>query len=141
VHVFYTIPHTGLSVGDPYTIPVYISRGMVRYRLSTTIIELRCLLDPIKSTCGQYCSSTCSGFHYERSSINTGEATTFEPRISTSLSSTFPSNDTTLFPICLVRSQIKTSNNSYNKNHSKITSVKRGVLHASGTYHSTSIVV
>jgi hypothetical protein len=37
VHVFHAIPHTGLFVGDPYTIPMNISRGMVRYRLTATI--------------------------------------------------------------------------------------------------------
>jgi hypothetical protein len=40
VNVFHAIPHTGLSVGGPYTIPVYIYRGMVEYRPTTTIIKL-----------------------------------------------------------------------------------------------------
>jgi hypothetical protein len=35
------IPHTMLSVGGLYTTPVYISREMVGYHPTTTIIELR----------------------------------------------------------------------------------------------------
>jgi hypothetical protein len=40
VHVFHTIPHTGLSLGSPYTIPVNISIGTVGYCTTTTIIKL-----------------------------------------------------------------------------------------------------
>jgi hypothetical protein len=36
VHVFHMIPHTGLSVDSPYTIPVNISRG----NMSFLIIEI-----------------------------------------------------------------------------------------------------
>jgi hypothetical protein len=43
------IPHTRLSVGGPYTIPVNISRGMVGYRLTARIIELRRFTRPHKS--------------------------------------------------------------------------------------------
>jgi hypothetical protein len=42
------IPHAGLSVGDPYTIPVLISRGMLGYRPTNTIIELRQFIRPHK---------------------------------------------------------------------------------------------
>jgi hypothetical protein len=41
VHVFDAIPHTGLSVGGPHIIPLNISRGMVGYHPTTTIIEIR----------------------------------------------------------------------------------------------------
>jgi hypothetical protein len=37
---FHVIPHTILSVCGPYTIPVNISKGMVWYRPTTTIIKL-----------------------------------------------------------------------------------------------------
>jgi hypothetical protein len=40
VHIFHVISHTGLSVGGSYTTLVYISRGMVGYRPTTTIIKL-----------------------------------------------------------------------------------------------------
>jgi hypothetical protein len=41
VHVFHTVPHDGLSVCGPYTIPVNISTGMVGYHPTTIMIELR----------------------------------------------------------------------------------------------------
>jgi hypothetical protein len=49
VHVFHTIPHTGISVGGLYTITMLISRGMVRYHPTTTIIELCRFIRPHKS--------------------------------------------------------------------------------------------
>jgi hypothetical protein len=54
VHVFHVIPHTGLSVGGPYTIPLNISRAMVGYRSTTTIIQLRRITGSHKAPCGQY---------------------------------------------------------------------------------------
>jgi hypothetical protein len=50
VHVFHSIPHAGLSVGGTYTIPMLISREIVGYRLTTTIIELRRFTGPHKSS-------------------------------------------------------------------------------------------
>jgi hypothetical protein len=40
VHVFYAIPHIGLSVGGPCTIPVNTSKEMVGYHSTTTSFEL-----------------------------------------------------------------------------------------------------
>jgi hypothetical protein len=62
MHVFHVIPHSGLSVGITYTIPILISRGMTRYHPTTIIIQLRRLLDPINKAYGQYimkCSFKC----------------------------------------------------------------------------------
>jgi hypothetical protein len=50
VHVFHVIPHYRLSVGGSYTIPLNISRGMVEYRLTVIIIELRQFTGPHKSS-------------------------------------------------------------------------------------------
>jgi hypothetical protein len=44
------IPHAGLSMGGPYTIPMLISRGMVGYCPIITIIELRRFTGPHKSS-------------------------------------------------------------------------------------------
>jgi hypothetical protein len=49
VHIFHVIPYARLSVGGPYTIPMLISRGMVGYCPTTTIIELRWFTGPHKS--------------------------------------------------------------------------------------------
>jgi hypothetical protein len=49
VHIFHVIPHAGLSVGGPYTIPMLISKGMVGYRPTTTIIDLCRFTGPHKS--------------------------------------------------------------------------------------------
>jgi hypothetical protein len=49
VHVFHAIPHVGLSVSDPYTILMLISRGMMGYHLITIIIKLRRFTGPHKS--------------------------------------------------------------------------------------------
>jgi hypothetical protein len=48
VHIFHVIPHAGLFVGGPYTIPMLISRGMVAYHLTTIIIEQRQFTGPHK---------------------------------------------------------------------------------------------
>jgi hypothetical protein len=76
-----TIPHIGLSVGNPYTIPVNISRGMVGYHPTTTIIPVL----------------TQGSTRNDPQSTQMG-AGTLEPRISTSLSPTLPSEDTLLSP-------------------------------------------
>jgi hypothetical protein len=47
---FHVIPHAGLSLGGPYTIPMLISRGMVGYCPTTTIIELCWFTGPHKSS-------------------------------------------------------------------------------------------
>jgi hypothetical protein len=104
------IPHVGQSVGGPYTIPVLISRGMVGYRPTTTIIKLRRFTRPHKSNI----QSVHNQMLIQGSTTNgprstQAGATTLEPRISTSLSPTFPSDDTPLFPSCPAWSQIKTS--------------------------------
>jgi hypothetical protein len=107
VHVFHAILHTGLSVGDTYTIPLNISRGMVGYRPTTTIIELRQFTGPHKSSMRSVQNqvldqgSSMNG----RQSTQAG-ATTLEPQISNNHSLTFPSEDTPLFPSCPVRYQI-----------------------------------
>jgi hypothetical protein len=50
VHIFHAITYFGLSVGGPYTISVLISKGMVGYRPTTTIIELHRFAGPHKSS-------------------------------------------------------------------------------------------
>jgi hypothetical protein len=48
------IPHVGLSVGGMYTIPVFISRGMMGIIQPLQSLSYVDLLDPINSACGQY---------------------------------------------------------------------------------------
>jgi hypothetical protein len=121
VHVFHTIPHTGLSVGGLYTIPVLISRGMVGYRPTTTIIEIRWFTEPhkfgMRSVHNQMLiqGSTTNG----PQSTQVG-ATTLEPRVSTYHSPSLHSLS--------------------NFSHFNSIRGKKGVLHASGTNHSSSTI-
>jgi hypothetical protein len=108
VHVFHAIPHAGLSVGDPYTILVLISRGMMGYHPTTIFIMLRQFTGPHKFNM----LSVHNKMLIQWSTMNDPQstqvgATTLEPRISTSLCPTFPSeDDTPLSPSCPGRSQI-----------------------------------
>jgi hypothetical protein len=144
MHVFYAIPHVGLSVDGPYTIPMLISRGMVGYRPTTTIIELHRFTGPHKS--GMW--SVHNQILIQWSTTNGPQSIqmrtiTLEHRISTSFSPTFPSDDTSLSPSCPARSQIKTSFQSFHSlssfNHFNSIKVKR-VLHTIKTNHSFSTV-
>jgi hypothetical protein len=51
VHIFHMIPHTGLSVGGLYTIPVYIIAGEVRNHPTQRLLKLLSLWDPINPIC------------------------------------------------------------------------------------------
>jgi hypothetical protein len=58
----------------------------------------------------------CSKFHYERSSIDTGGATNLEPQICTSVSPTFPYDDTLISPSSLKLNHLyKSSNKTFLK--------------------------
>jgi hypothetical protein len=110
VHIFHTIPHSRLSMGDPYTIPMLISREIVGYRPTTIIIELCRFTGPHKFSMRSVHNQMLS----QKSTMNGPQstqvgATTLEPRISTSLFLTFPSDDTPLSPSCPARSQINSS--------------------------------
>jgi hypothetical protein len=107
VHDFHMIPHAGLSVGSPYTIPMLISRGMVGYRPTTTTIELRRFTRPHKSGMQLvHNQMLVQGFTMNGPQSTQDGNTTLEPRISTSLSPTFPYDDTPLSPSCPAWSQI-----------------------------------
>jgi hypothetical protein len=54
VHVFHTIAHTGLSVGDLYTIPVYITAPEVRDRPTRVTVKATKFTRPHKSYMHQY---------------------------------------------------------------------------------------
>jgi hypothetical protein len=107
VHVFHTIPHTGLSEGGPYTILMLISRGMVGHHPTTTIIELcrftRAHKSGMQSVHNQMLiqGSTTNG-----PQTTQAEATSLGPRISTYHSPSFPFDDTPLSPNYPARSQI-----------------------------------
>jgi hypothetical protein len=88
LHVFHVIPHTELSMGGPYTILMLISRGMVGYCLTTTIIKLRQFTRPHKS-----------GMRSVHNQMLI-QGSTLEPRISSYHSSSIQSNDTPLFISC-----------------------------------------
>jgi hypothetical protein len=80
--------------------------------------------------CGQHAASTIQ-IHAQGSTMNDHQLTqvgaaTLESRISTSLSPTFPSDDTPLAPSCPTQSQIIPSLQIFQENLSKTTSVKRG---------------
>jgi hypothetical protein len=103
------LPHdtsAGRSVGGSYTIPVLISRGMMRYHPTTTI-ELRQFTVPHKSNM----RSVHNQILIQGSTMNGPQSTqagttTLEPQISTYYSPSFPSDDTPLSPSCPARSQI-----------------------------------
>jgi hypothetical protein len=105
VHDFHAIPHAGQSVGCPYTIPMLISRGMVGYRPTTTIIEQRRFTKPYKSGMRLvHNQMLIQGSTMNGPQLTQAGATTLKPQISTSLSPTFPYNNTPLFlvaPPCL----------------------------------------
>jgi hypothetical protein len=119
VHVFYAIPHTRLSMGGLYTIPMNISRGMVEYRQTTTIIELRQFTGPHKSSM----RSVHNQMFLQGSTTNDppstqAGATTLELRISTYHSLSFPSKDAPLSPSCSPGLKFKSSFHSLlNFNH------------------------
>jgi hypothetical protein len=107
VHFFHVIPHSGLSVGGPYTIRMLISTGMVGYHPTTTITKLCWFTGLHKSDM----RSVHNQILIQGSTTNgpqsaQARAITLEPRISTSLSPTIPTDDTSLSPSCPARSQI-----------------------------------
>jgi hypothetical protein len=94
-------------MGGPYTIPMLISRGMVGYHPTATIIELVGLPGPSIA----YMRSAHNQMLIQGSTTSVPQstqagATTLEPQISTYHSPSFPSYDTPLSPSCPTRSQI-----------------------------------
>jgi hypothetical protein len=107
VHVLHAISHAGLSVGGPYTIPMLISRGMVGYRPTTTIIDLCQFTGPHKSGMRSvHNQMLVQGSTMNGPQSTEVEATTSEPRISTYHSPLFPSNGTPFSPSYPTSSQI-----------------------------------
>jgi hypothetical protein len=101
VHIFHAIPHAGLSMGGPYTIPMLISRGMVGYHPITTIIELHRFTRPYKSGMQSIHNQMLIQALTTNGPQSThARATTLEPRISTYHSPSFPSDDTPLSTSC-----------------------------------------
>jgi hypothetical protein len=101
------VSHAGLSVGDPYTISILISRGMVGFHPTTTIIEVHWDTRPHKSSMRSvHNQMLIQGSTTNGPQSTQAGATTLEPRISISLSPTFPTDDTPLSPSCPARSQI-----------------------------------
>jgi hypothetical protein len=107
VHVFHAIPHVGLFVGGPYTIPMKISKWMVGYHPTTTSTELCWFTGPHKSGMwSKHNQKLVQGSTTNGHQLTQAGATTLEPRISTYYSPSFPSDDTLLSPSCLTWSQI-----------------------------------
>jgi hypothetical protein len=107
VHIFHVIPHIGLSMCGPYTIMVNISRGLVGYHPTTTIIKLRRFTGPHKSSIW----SVHNQVFIQGSTINGPQsthagATILELQISTYQSLSFPFKEASLSPSCLAWSQI-----------------------------------
>jgi hypothetical protein len=101
------IPHSGLSVGGPYTISMLISRGMEWYPPTTIVIELRRFTRPHKSSIRLvHNKMLVQGSTTNGPQSTQAGATTLEPQISTYHSPSFPSNDTLLSPNCPAQSQI-----------------------------------
>jgi hypothetical protein len=98
MRVLHAIPHIGLSVSDPYTILVNISREIVAYRLTTTIIELRRFTGFHKAMVSTI-RILAQGFPMNGPQSTKADATTLKPQISISLSLTFPSKGALCFPL------------------------------------------
>jgi hypothetical protein len=131
-------------VGGPYTIPNLITRGMVRYRPTATIIELcrftRSIYQHAVNTVRYLL--TIGPKWYNPQSTQMG-ATTLVPRIYTCHTLTYPSDDTRLSLTCpsvLKLNQLcQTSNYTFPPSNYFLKALggKSSNL-VSGTYHSTS---